>query len=67
MLVSRGRLNPFPVVSAVPAGLAQLVEVFPGLTAWAKFRRPCGTELGAVVLTQTLQPIPFIQEFSAAL
>ena len=24
-----------------------------GLASWAKFRRPCGTELGRVVLTQT--------------
>ena len=30
--------------------------MFPGLTSWAKFRRPCGTELGTVVLTQTLKP-----------
>ena len=45
-LVPQGRLNPFPAVSAVPAGLAELLDVFPGLTSWAKFRRPCGTEIG---------------------
>ena len=26
-----------------------------GLASWAKFRRPYGTELGTVVLTQTLE------------
>jgi hypothetical protein len=44
-LVPEGRLNPFPAVSAVPTGLAELLDVFPGLTSWAKFRRPCGTQL----------------------
>ena len=39
-LVPQGRLNPFPAVSAVPTGLAELLNVFPGLTSWAKFRPP---------------------------
>ena len=45
-----------PAISAVPAGLAELLDMFPGLTSWAKFRRPCGTEFETVVLTPTLKP-----------
>ena len=33
--VPQGQLNPFPAVSAVPMGLAELLDVFPGLTSWA--------------------------------
>ena len=55
-VVPQGRLNPFPAVSVVPAGLLELPDAFPGLTSWAKFRRPCVTEPGTVVLTQTLKP-----------
>ena len=33
-------MNPFPAVSAVPTGLAELLDVFPGLTSWAIFRPP---------------------------
>jgi hypothetical protein len=29
---------------------------FMGLTSWAKFSRPCGTECKFTVLTQTLKP-----------
>ena len=31
--------------SAVPPGLVVLSKSNPGLTSWAKFSRPCGTEL----------------------
>ena len=34
-LVPQGRLNPFPAVSAVPAGLAELLDLFPGLKSGA--------------------------------
>ncbi len=34
-----------------------LVVPSPGLTSWAKFSRPCGTEHGTMVLMQTLQPV----------
>jgi hypothetical protein len=65
-----GTLNPFPAVSVVPTGLAELLDMFLGLSSWAKFRRPCGTELGTMILTQTLKPVPFpafhTDEFSAA-
>ena len=56
-----------------PFGTSHLSLPNPGLTSWAKFRRPCGTELGTVVLTQTLKPsfviarrgtaeaVPFVQ------
>ena len=42
-LVPKGRLNPFPALSAVPAGLVELSDLFPGLTSWATLNRPFGT------------------------
>jgi hypothetical protein len=42
--------------SAVPAGLDRLFQTNPGLTSWAKFRRPYGTEFLNGVLTRALMP-----------
>jgi hypothetical protein len=34
--------------------------VSPGLASWAKFSRPCGTELWIAVRTCALQPLAFV-------
>ena len=39
-IVPQGRLKPVGMDSAVPAGLAELLQRVPGLTSWAKFRSP---------------------------
>jgi len=40
---NRQRCNPGEP-SAVPAGLNHVARCTPGLTSWAKFSRPCGTQ-----------------------
>jgi hypothetical protein len=45
MISPAGTADSIPSVSAVPSGLADLLEVFPGLASWATFKHPCGTEL----------------------
>ena len=44
-LVPKGPLNTPGGVSAVPSGTSQTCSVNPELSSWAKFNRPCGTEL----------------------
>jgi hypothetical protein len=39
--------------SAVPTGLDQVFESYPGLTSWAIFSRPYGTEFAHVVFAPT--------------
>jgi len=38
--------------SSRPCGTFRCSNLYPGLTSWAKFRRPCGTELRGEVLRQ---------------
>src|SRR5579859_8446 len=55
----KGRLNTLDEVSAVPRGTSPAFSINPGLTSWAKFRRPFETTFGIEVLTRTLEPSPF--------
>src|SRR5450631_4331832 len=34
--------------------------MYPGLTSWAKFSRPCGTQLGDRVLKHALWPLRYV-------
>src|ERR1700677_1022644 len=55
------------IFSAVRGGTGLGGNVYPGLTSWATFSRPCGTEFVSGALTQTPKPVRFrTQSFSAA-
>ncbi len=46
-------------ISSRPCGTGRACKSNPGLTSWAKFSRPSGTQLGNRVLTHAPKPAPF--------
>ncbi len=54
-LVPQGRLNPFPAVSAVPAGLGESVDVFPGQSGVLGYTQPYLSKLAHFLLRFTVK------------